>query len=42
MPHLALGGLGAILDLGEQRRLDPSAAMRDLFGVGLAPPDQRL
>jgi hypothetical protein len=41
MPHLALGGFGAVFDFREQRRLDPDAAMRDLFGVGLALADQR-
>jgi hypothetical protein len=42
MPQFALGGFGTILDLGQQRRLDPDGAVRDLFGVGLGFPDQRL
>jgi hypothetical protein len=40
--HFALGRLRPILDLGEQRRLDPDAAVRDLFVIGLRLPDQRL
>jgi hypothetical protein len=39
--YLALGRLGPEFDLCEQLRLDPDAAMRDLFGVGLGPVDQR-
>jgi hypothetical protein len=42
MPHLALGGFGAVLDLRQQGRFDPDAAMRDLLDVGLGIADQRL
>ena len=41
MPQFALGGFGPVLDLGEQRRLDPDAAMRDFLGVRLRLADQR-
>jgi hypothetical protein len=41
MRHLALGRLRAVLDFGQQRRLDPDATMRDLLGVGLRLADQR-
>src|SRR5712664_4242222 len=42
MPHFAFRGLRALFDLSEQRRLDPNATMRDLFGVRLGFADQRL
>jgi len=38
--HLALGRLGAVLDLGEQFRLYPDALVRDPFSVGLGFSDQ--
>jgi hypothetical protein len=38
--HLALGRLGAVLDLGEQFRLYPDALVRDPFSVGLGFADQ--
>src|SRR6476619_350047 len=41
MPHLALGRLGPILNLGQQLGLDPDAAMRDALAVGLGLADQR-
>ena len=41
MPHLPLGGLGAILDLGKQLRFDPNAAMSDPFGIGLRLANER-
>jgi hypothetical protein len=41
MAHLALGGLGPILDLRQQRRLDPDRLVRDLPGIGLGFSDQR-
>jgi hypothetical protein len=41
MPQFALGRLGAVFGLGQQRRLDPDAVMRDLFRIGLGLADQR-
>ena len=41
MPHLALGRFRAVLDLGQQLRLDPDALVRDPLGVGLGLADQR-
>jgi len=41
MPHFALGRLGPVLDLGEQLRLDPDAAMRDALAVRLRRSDPR-
>ena len=41
MADLALGRLGAVLDLGEQLRLDPDALVRDPLAVGLGLADQR-
>jgi hypothetical protein len=40
MAHLAFGRLRPVLDLGQQGRLDPDAAMRDALAVGLGLPDQ--
>ena len=40
MPHLALGGLGPVLDLGEQFGLYPDPFVRDPLGVGLGLADQ--
>ena len=37
--RFALGGLGAVLDLGEQLRLNPDALMGDSLGVRLGLPD---
>jgi hypothetical protein len=34
MPYLALGGLCPVLDLGQQRRLNPNPAMGDALAVG--------
>ena len=42
MANPALGGLSPVLDLGQQGRLDPDAAMRDALAVGPGIPDQRL
>jgi hypothetical protein len=42
MPYLALGGLGAVLDLGWQLGLDPDALVRDTLGVGLCFADSGL
>jgi hypothetical protein len=42
MPHLALGRLRTVLDLGEQLRFDPDAAVRDALAVRLCFSDQRL
>jgi hypothetical protein len=42
VPHLAFRRFGAVLDLGEQLRLDPDAPVRDPFRVGLRLADQRL
>jgi hypothetical protein len=42
MPHLSLGGLGAVLDLGQQLRLDPDTFVRNPLRIGLCLPDQRL
>ena len=36
MPHLSLSGFRAIFDFGQQFRLNPNAAVRDLFGVGIS------
>ena len=36
MQYLALRGLGAVLDVGKQFRLDPDALMRDALAVGLS------
>jgi hypothetical protein len=41
MAQLAFGRFRPVLDFGQQRRLDPDAAVCDLFGVGLRLPDQR-
>ena len=41
MPHLSLGRLRAVLDLGRELRFDPDALVRDPLGVGLRLPDQR-
>jgi hypothetical protein len=41
MPHFTFGRLRPVFDLRQHRRLDPDAAMRDLFGVGLGLADQR-
>src|SRR3954464_15021280 len=35
MPHFPLGGLGPVLDLGEELRLDPDALVGDALAVGL-------
>jgi hypothetical protein len=42
MPHLSLSGFGTVFDFGQQLRLNPNAAMCDLFCVGLGLADQRL
>jgi hypothetical protein len=42
MTHLPLRRLGPVFDFSQQRRFDPDAAMRYLFGVGLRFADQRL
>jgi hypothetical protein len=41
MPDLAFGGFHAVLDPGEQLRLDPDALVRDALRIGLCLPDQR-
>jgi len=41
MPHLAFGGLGAILDFGQQSWFNPDAAMRNPLRIGLGLADQR-
>ena len=35
MAHVPHGGLGTVLDLGGQLRLDPDSLMRNPLGVGL-------
>ena len=40
MAHLALGGLGSVLDLGVELRLHPDALVRDPLDVGLGFADQ--
>jgi hypothetical protein len=42
MADFAFRRLCAVFDLGEQRRLDPNAAVCDLFGVWLRFADQWL
>jgi hypothetical protein len=42
MTNLPLGGFRPVFDFGQQRRLDPDAAMRDALAVRLGIPDQRL
>jgi hypothetical protein len=42
MADFAFSRLCAVFDLGEQRRLDPNAAVCDLFGVWLRFADQWL
>jgi hypothetical protein len=42
MAHLALCGLGPVLNLGKQRRLNPYSAVRDLLRIGLCLADERL
>jgi hypothetical protein len=41
VPDLALRRLRPVLDLGQQRWLDPDAPVSDLPGVGLGLADQR-
>jgi hypothetical protein len=41
VPHLSLGRLGAVLDLGVQLRLDPDSLVCDAPGVRLGFADQR-
>jgi hypothetical protein len=42
MPHLPLRRFRPVLNLGQQRRFDPYAAMRNGFAIRLGLPDQRL
>jgi hypothetical protein len=42
MANFAFGRLGSVFDLGERRQLDRDASVRNLLGVGLGFPDQRL
>ena len=41
MPYLTLHRLRAVFDFGQQLRLNPDAAVRDLLGVGLGLAYQR-
>jgi hypothetical protein len=41
VPDLPFGGLGPVLDFGEQFRLDPDTFMRDPLREGLRLPDER-
>jgi hypothetical protein len=41
VPDLSLGGLGAVLDLGEKLRFDPDALVCDLLRERLCLADQR-
>jgi hypothetical protein len=40
VPDLSLGGLRAILDLGQKLGFDPDALVADAFGIGLGPSDE--
>ena len=41
MPHLALGGLCTVFDLGHKLRLYPNALVGDALTVGLGFPNKR-
>jgi hypothetical protein len=40
VPHLSLGRLRAILDLGQKLGFNPDALVADALGIGLGPSDQ--
>jgi hypothetical protein len=41
MADLSFRRLRAVLDFGQQFRLNPNSLARDVFGVGLRLPDER-